>query len=580
MKPDRAIGAAGERLAIAAVAVSFAAGVALTWHRLGNLFLDCGRELELPRRLLDGGVLYRDVRYYWGPLAPYLNAALFGVFGVSLETARWAGIASAALACAGLYLLVRRLAGPLAAAAVAIAFVHECAFAMRDLAGIFNFVVPFNYSATYGMTAAIWSVYLLVAHARGGRTAPLAGAVAALAVTWLTKAEVAFAASAAHAAFVLSGRRTLSRRHLAAYGAGAAAVLAVYAGFLAAVGPDLWWSNLAALGNPASSRYVAVTMGLDDGPRVALDVAASALLLGGLFAVAAALSRRPGLLASAPPLAPALVAGSVAFVSALALPFRTTLRALPLVLAAAVGGLVLARLRRGDGLLDGRWREHLACWTFGLACLARIPLRVGPEHYGFFLIPAALASLAVLYLEVGPRLGGGPAGRATFRAIGYGLLGGLVAGSLWITVQVRAVFSRPLAGKRGEMLLPPNAPEHALVPFLSRESVRSAIAIPNGAGVFFLSGIPVADDTMTSYLPMEIPDEGADLRLVQRWEANPPDVVLYWQQDLRTDFGYAGFGIDYAVRSRNWLFENYRPATDPRTGMFLMVRQAVPRPAR
>jgi hypothetical protein len=65
------------------VAATFVTAAAFTWRRLGSLLIDGGRELEVPRRVLAGDVLYRDVRYYWGPLAPHVNAVAYGIFGVS-----------------------------------------------------------------------------------------------------------------------------------------------------------------------------------------------------------------------------------------------------------------------------------------------------------------------------------------------------------------------------------------------------------------------------------------------------------------------------------------------------------------
>src|SRR4051812_16763433 len=147
------------------VTATFAGCAWLSWRRLGSLIIDGGHELEVPRRLLAGATLYRDIVWYWGPLAPWLNAELYRFFGVSSDTLMWAGMRSAALACLGLCLIARRFVGPLTSAWVGIAFVVGCAFARRIDHGIFNFVFPFNFSATYGITLAIWSVLLLLRHA-------------------------------------------------------------------------------------------------------------------------------------------------------------------------------------------------------------------------------------------------------------------------------------------------------------------------------------------------------------------------------------------------------------------------------
>src|SRR5574341_1562546 len=121
----RAVAAALPELLVAG---AFAHALATSWRRWGNIFVDGGRELELPRRLLQGERLYVDLRCYYGPLAPWVNAALYGLFGVHADVLVAAGVTSAALLALVLYLLTRRLAGRAAATLASIAFVYSCAF--------------------------------------------------------------------------------------------------------------------------------------------------------------------------------------------------------------------------------------------------------------------------------------------------------------------------------------------------------------------------------------------------------------------------------------------------------------------
>jgi hypothetical protein len=99
----------------------------------------------------------------------------------------------------------------------------------------------------------------------------------------------------------------------------------------------------------------------------------------------------------------------------------------------------------------------------------------------------------------------------------------------------------------------------------------TAIAVPQGAGLLFAAGLATGADGMTSYLPMEIPDDDADARLVAAWEHHPPDLVLYWQQDLGPEFGYRGFGVDYAQRAGRWLGGRYAVGAEAVPGILLLV---------
>jgi hypothetical protein len=49
---------------------------AVSWNRWIEPYVDTGRELMVPWRVAQGEALYRDVRFYYGPLAPWLAAGV------------------------------------------------------------------------------------------------------------------------------------------------------------------------------------------------------------------------------------------------------------------------------------------------------------------------------------------------------------------------------------------------------------------------------------------------------------------------------------------------------------------------
>src|SRR5438105_11806588 len=56
----------------------------LTWAHWGDFQIDSGRELYVPTQILHGKLLYRDIFHAFGPLAPYVEALLLGLFGQHL----------------------------------------------------------------------------------------------------------------------------------------------------------------------------------------------------------------------------------------------------------------------------------------------------------------------------------------------------------------------------------------------------------------------------------------------------------------------------------------------------------------
>src|SRR2546426_1643274 len=73
---------AGDWIAIAGVVSALLALTFYTWARWGDVQIDTGHELYTPSALSNGKLLYRDVWYNYGPLSPYILAALFSLFGV------------------------------------------------------------------------------------------------------------------------------------------------------------------------------------------------------------------------------------------------------------------------------------------------------------------------------------------------------------------------------------------------------------------------------------------------------------------------------------------------------------------
>src|SRR3954464_614934 len=98
------------------VLLTLTAMLAFTWRTWPEPVIDFGRELYVPWQLSEGKVLYRDiVSYFNGPLSPYLHAAIFKVFGVSLQTLVGFNLLVIALIATLIYALLDRAAGRLAA---------------------------------------------------------------------------------------------------------------------------------------------------------------------------------------------------------------------------------------------------------------------------------------------------------------------------------------------------------------------------------------------------------------------------------------------------------------------------------
>lgn len=572
------------------------ANALLTWGRWGDVVTDCGRELDVALQLSQGRALYSEVRYWYGPLPPSLNALLFRAWGVSVDTLAGAGLVCAALLASLGYRLARLFTGRLAAWATAAALLQCCAFVQLYPNNIFNFVLPYTQAATYGITLALASVFWLVRHVLRGRRRDLWLAAVALGLTALCKLEPLFAALVAHGSFlaVTTWReRAGALGSLPPYLAGLALPAAVYGGLWARLGPALLNENILLVAAATAGDYALARAGL-------LDLGGSlrelALSLAGTLAVLAlgTLLARQGqrLAAELPAAGPAraLALGGVALLSgglaaglALVLGPGRLFRALPLLLLA---GLALAWRSGRDSASAPRALALAVACAFGLGALSRIILRAGAEHYGFYLLAPGLVALAALLAGEWPRLmvsGARVVPSATATAFLLAAAAGHAAATQEAARQAYGPAGPTLAsGPRGALPVPVPyvGTVDEAVRFLARQARGSRVlVIPQGAGITFLAG---SQNPLGShqFLPSDFGGGWDEPHTIARLEAAPPDFVVVTAADTR-EYGKEGFGIDYGLELARWISARYAPAQAWRSPYYqVSVLARRPPPAR
>ncbi len=573
-----------------------AGNVLATWGRWGDVVTDCGRELDVALQLSQGRGLYAEVRFWYGPLSPALNALLFRAWGAQVDTLAAAGVACAALMAALGYRLARLFTGRLPAWAAAAALLQCCAFVQLYPNNIFNFVMPYTTAATYGISLALASTYWLARHALRGRRRDLWLSTAALGLTALCKLEPLFAALVAHVTFLgltaLRGRADLLAR-LPPYAAGLALPAAVYGGFWARLGPALVGDHLFVLGNATAGDFGLRHAGLLELGGSLQGLAVS--LAGGLAVLAAgtALAQQAERLAAELPAEGparavavgglALLAGGLSAGLALLLGPPRLFRALPLALLA---GLALAFRDRREAAAAPRAAALAVACAFGLGALPRIVLRAGAEHYGFYLLAPGLVALAALLAGEWPRrVAAG--GRAVVGAAATAFLLAAALGHAAATAEAaRTAYgpgAPPLArGPRGALPvpLPYVGTVDEAVRFLGEQPRGSrALVLPQGAGITFLAGLQNALGSH-QFLPLDFGGGWDEPRTIARLEAAPPDFVVVTAADTR-EYGKEGLGIDYGLELARWISSRYAPLQAWRSPYYqVTVLARRPTPAR
>ncbi len=203
-----------------------------TWGHWGDFQFDCGREIYVPAAILQGKLLYRDIWYMYGMLAPYVQALLYGVFGISLTVLYVFGLTLTIGSALFIFEIARQFDLGLPVSVLPSLFFLSEAFNPF----IFNFVFPYSYAATLAAFLGLACLYFVIRHALGMRAMHLGIAALFGALAVLTKQEFGFAclvllAFEVVASYSIHRSARQLRQDLAVCFAGLSPALAVYGWF-------------------------------------------------------------------------------------------------------------------------------------------------------------------------------------------------------------------------------------------------------------------------------------------------------------------------------------------------------------
>lgn len=553
---------------IVALAIVVAVGAFALWQSWGKWLhplIDAGRDLYVPEQILAGKKLYRDVLYFYPPLAPYLIAAITAITGSSLAVYIGIGAGVAAVVCGALYLVARSLSGRVAAFAVSLLFVSVSLAGATTYGS--NFIFPYAHAAVFGMTFFLLFEAAIIRMFVAGPTRLIVGiAIGAGLLSAWCKIEFAVFVIATFLMAVVLGVAT---RRVTRRGAVFAALVALLcaAGTSAAVwlyfadaGPGHHWLFDNALptalisGDVAGTFYTKVT-GSDRWLRnLSLALVGLVLISAHLWIVRMLDSERSG--AKRGPVVGVLLLclAAIIFVLASDLFFRAwtlvQLLAIPFAIRA------VRRVAR-EGEDPARWRRlafPLLLW-FSLCGSSRIYLNLAPVWYGFFLIlPVWLLIVHLLFRELPDR------SVYSRRASLLWLPLVLVIAGRNLGEQRQAYVEKhfAIATPRGTFF--DFSPDRArvlneFVAYANERRLPGLVIIPEGLALNYVTSIPNPMSWHT-FTPAEIPTREIELRAVDEFDRVKPRYVAVTTQEAAA-FGFRGFGVDYGLEIDGYLRANY-----------------------
>lgn len=125
---------------------------------LGSILIDCGREAYFPEEMLKGKVLYKDIFNLFGPLSYQINTVFYKLFGISLDSLRFAGVLNSILIIYLLYGISRLFTSEEISFATTLFIIISCVFNPW----LFSYILPYAYAMVYALSAFLFSVLFLL----------------------------------------------------------------------------------------------------------------------------------------------------------------------------------------------------------------------------------------------------------------------------------------------------------------------------------------------------------------------------------------------------------------------------------
>lgn len=157
------------------------------WLKWGSIIVDFGREVYIPWQLNMGKVLYRDIDYVMGALAPYLNALWWKISGVSITNLFVHNLVMIAILTCFIYKIIVEICDRTTATLSCLMFLFLFTFSSDPT---MNFISPYDHNLTTGFFFAVLMILFMFNYQYRPQVIKIVCAGFCLGLVFLTKAEI------------------------------------------------------------------------------------------------------------------------------------------------------------------------------------------------------------------------------------------------------------------------------------------------------------------------------------------------------------------------------------------------------
>ena len=146
-----------EGLSLIVIFSLFLVSLFLFKFKMVNLFIDFGREITVPKSMINGQVLYKDIFCLYGPFSYLFNAFVLKLTKIHLTTFHILGWINTFLILNGIYFISRNFLNKTLSSLITIFVMWVCAF----VPFVTNYITPYSYATVYGLCSITLSVIFL-----------------------------------------------------------------------------------------------------------------------------------------------------------------------------------------------------------------------------------------------------------------------------------------------------------------------------------------------------------------------------------------------------------------------------------
>ena len=553
---------------------TFVVMLAVSWRRWTSMIVDLGRETDLPLRLMNGEVLYRDIHYLYPPFSPYFNSLLYRVFGVHLDTIAFNGIFFTAVLVLLCYAIARKLM-PASGAAIAAALITVMSFKPTG-----SLILPYSFAGLHGAVFALAAVLFAMRFAENKRRRELVISGIFIGLATITKQEFGFAAAAAVSSYAIYLNRSDLGRIIRDVSLAAVPALSIAVPVFGLLFATIDWRiliddcHLFYTNIPASLEYYnRFRSGMNDPLGSIIQMIGAAAVSVVFAAIIVFLSDRTRKLTAS-----LITRFAISLTAALAVLYLyreswdgSPLRALPFLLLA----LIVAAWRKKDREPEfPETTEALASHhflfilsVFSLAILARVVLRVPSGGFsGSFYVPSSLILIIYVLMRELPAAirrwtrDDRSYSRARMITMAFCILA-IVGTGVSFAVRYRARFGYEISSVRGNLIA-----ERGSGPviaeafrFIEGNTVENEViaVLPEGNDLAFLTArrINLRHQVLIPGFLSE-PDERQSIDALEKANVR---YILITNRPMR-EFGATAFGEDFYLTLGSYIRENFEVA--------------------